>query len=507
MTTPCVHFCAKHIRPFDVVSGDGFIEVANVLISLGACYGQVDACADLPSPTTVSRKVADVAETMQGKIVPEIQAAMAEHLCAVTTDMWIDNYKKRSYITATVHYIDDEWNLHSTVLFTCDFQSERKTGVNIRQELHRRFEKAGIGKELLHNAIFVTDQGANIVNALQCYTRFDCSAHVLNTVLRNTFNSDFLEKEAPDLKEAIDLTKATVTYLKQTGLASQLKHTVGQEVPTRWNSKLHMLKSVYEQFEDIQSLLDTRSCLLLQQVSKRILKVLVDFLQPFKDATDSLERDKSPSLLLVVLHVAKLRKHLREDAWTEAQLSKIRKCAESFLESKMKVGMLHKVATFLLPQFRQLRMIPEEEHEEVYEHVRDALTDMQATPFEKDTAGIEPTAAEPGSSAKRGHVDVEFEEWRDTDDGPSTTYEVDEYLRCGPSVVDDSQPDCILRWWRNKQRDMPKLAAYAGRVLCVSASSASTERNFSAAGHVLQKRRTCLKPASVDNLVFLHKNL
>lgn len=419
----------------------------------------------------MSRNVADVANTIKQKILPEVRAAMEERRCAATTDMWTDDYKKRCYITVTVHYINDEWDLKSRVLFTCGLQSERKTGSNIRRELHRMFEKTGVSEEMLVNVIFVTDQGANIMNALQGHSRFDCSAHVLNTVLRNTFDNYFLEKEASYFKEAIELVKATVTYLKQTGLASQLKRTVHQEVPTRWNSKLQMLISVYEQFEEIQSLLEARNCTFLDQVSKKDVQTIIDFLQPFKEATDSLERDKCPTLPLVLLHLARLRKHLCEDSSVEPALANIKVRAESFLERKLKLGMAHKVATFLLPQFRQLRMIPEEEREEVYAHVRDTLAVITVTSSNSHVAGSELVTTAP--CAKRRCAE-EFQEWCDRDDGVSATYdEVDEYLRCGSAVADEGHPDHVLCWWKSNEQKLPKLTAYARRILCIPATSAN----------------------------------
>lgn len=60
----CVHLCAKDIQPFDAVSGDGFVDIANVLISFGVHCGRVDARTVLPYPTTISRRVAQVAESL-----------------------------------------------------------------------------------------------------------------------------------------------------------------------------------------------------------------------------------------------------------------------------------------------------------------------------------------------------------------------------------------------------------------------------------------------------------
>lgn len=64
----------------------------------------------------------------------------------------------------------------------------------------------------------------------------------------------------------------------------------------------------------------------------------------------------------------------------------------------------------------------------------------------------------------------------------------------------------LLSFWKHHENEIPKLAVFAKRVLCVPVTSASSERNFSAAGYLTQERRTRLKPSTVDNLLFLRKN-
>ena len=50
---------------------------------------------------------------------------------------------------------------------------------------------------------------------------------------------------------------------------------------------------------------------------------------------------------------------------------------------------------------------------------------------------------------------------------------------------------------------LPKLYAVARKVLCVPASSAASERVFSTARRLLEKRRTSLAPSSVNSLLFI----
>ena len=61
-----------------------------------------------------------------------------------------------------------------------------------------------------------------------------------------------------------------------------------------------------------------------------------------------------------------------------------------------------------------------------------------------------------------------------------------------------------LYFWTKHQQQFPILAPVARRVLAVPATSASTERLFSASGRVCTFDRASLKPANVDILSTLH---
>lgn len=108
------------------------------------------------------------------------------------------------------------------MLFTFDFTSEKKSGENIWKELLRRFAKLGICSDALAKAIFVTDQGTNIICALQPFDRLNCCAHLLNMVLRKNFAEEFIVEEATLIYENFQNVKCRVKFLKQCGLASQL---------------------------------------------------------------------------------------------------------------------------------------------------------------------------------------------------------------------------------------------------------------------------------------------
>ena len=81
--------------------------------------------------------------------------------------------------------------------------------------------------------------------------------------------------------------------------------------------------------------------------------------------------------------------------------------------------------------------------------------------------------------------------------------ELDLYFAEKP-VARDVQP---LKWWKENNARFPRLADVARVLLSIPATPVPAERIFSTAGLTVTKLRSCLKPESVDALIFLHDNL
>lgn len=103
---------------------------------------------------------------------------------------------------------------------------------------------------------------------------------------------------------------------------------------------------------------------------------------------------------------------------------------------------------------------------------------------------------------KRGKFEIDFAEWQD-EGSPSAKSELDIY--CGLKAPSNTKELNI--WWKNHQLQLKNLSKLAKQILCIPASSASCERNFSAAGYLINERRTRLDPAIIDASLFLHNNL
>lgn len=113
----CMNWSIQDCRPFLAVDGQGFKETVAYFLEVGEKYGRnVDIDHLIPHPTKISRNLNEMAaqyeEDLKGPIHSHIKSG-----AAVTSDIWTDNCAKRSYITATLHYVDEECYNVKCILF------------------------------------------------------------------------------------------------------------------------------------------------------------------------------------------------------------------------------------------------------------------------------------------------------------------------------------------------------------------------------------------------------
>lgn len=381
----CVDMCCWDMRPFDIVSGKGFVKVAQTLINIGAKYGAVDADSIIPHRQTVCDRAKQQAAADKENLAEVIQKIIEEGGIAVTTDMWTDEFNKRVYTVLTCHYISEKWQLESRILATVEFDSHlKKTGENIHDQITNVLMSYGLPADRI---VFVSDQGPNIKAALRTYHWVACSAHALNTVLRHTFS----EKNAPecikDVVKMLDNCKSLVTFLKRTGAVASLPHTVIQECEVRWNSKVHMLESILKQYTDIRQLLEDKDQLhRMEGIFQDQLMHLIEFLTLFKLAITELEGEKYPTIHMVLLWFFKLKKHCELKLGDPSYIVFLRGRASTLLVEKLLLTPTHKVATFLCPRFKSLKMLVPEDRQEVMRQVREFINEEPSQNAEEGTS-------------------------------------------------------------------------------------------------------------------------
>ena len=67
--------------------------------------------------------------------------------------------------------------------------------------------------------------------------------------------------------------------------------------------------------------------------------------------------------------------------------------------------------------------------------------------------------------------------------------------------IDGSAVENRLSFWKKQHES--RLQHPAKRIVCIPATSAASKRSLSAAGHVIEARRSRLNPDTVDAIIFL----
>ena len=143
--------------------------------------------------------------------------------------------------------------------------------------------------------VFVTDNGANIVAALDGEAHLRCVCHCLNLTVQQAIEL------VPSLKQVVDDCSCVVTHFKRTGLQSSLETTLKKDVDTRWNTTVEMLHSILLNKDKITQLLhDRNEDHWIASISFQLIDDLCSILMPFKFGSEQLSADKQPTLHLVL---------------------------------------------------------------------------------------------------------------------------------------------------------------------------------------------------------------
>lgn len=182
ITIACTGWAIHNLVPFSVVSTEGFVNVTEKLVNIGAKYGgSVDIADMLPHRTTVSRNIS----TIYNHLLPEIKNELQNiNLGGVASDIWSDNYKRLAYIYVTINYFLDGKLVDRTIAVKhLDF--DKQTAENVLTKLNEIFNCYELDIE---NFTFVTDRCSNCVAALKNYKRISCSDHIINNILNSSAN-------------------------------------------------------------------------------------------------------------------------------------------------------------------------------------------------------------------------------------------------------------------------------------------------------------------------------
>lgn len=433
---------------------------------------------------------------------------------AIAMDCWMDSEKQTTFFGLTVHYIstiDEQLILNDRVLVIRELcASTTKSGEYLRSKIIEYLTEFELMDCIEKKLIFISDRGTNMVSSLRFFEHIHCFAHLMNNTLAKVFKKD--PKKSFDEQSwsfrVVHIVTSIVKYFKSSALATRFCPRLKSNVSTRWNSVYNMLESVIYHWNLINEILHTSKKHLedINSIALHELEILRDFLKPFKTSTDALEASHHPTLCHVIPHYLKIFNHLQPSPSDPNCFVESKKIAlEYWVENVQKqLTINHKVALFLHPLMKGLKMQKPAERNEIWSQTKtlmhEFMPETSKHPQQEEALVNRSNFVDPTLALCMG--DSEFDEEEDISD---TQIELDDYKNLRIRGEDANVID-LLKWWHEQKQRFPRLYGVARFILSIPASSAAAERLFSLAGRLV-KFRPNMRSDLVDEMLFLKSNI
>lgn len=472
-----------------------------------------------------------VGETVIPQLYEQLKKTIQDELSktntvSVTSDMWTNLNNLFSFLSFTIHWLDDEFTLQHRVLQMKSFSGQHNAD-NIRTQF---VEIADVWQIMSKIHIILTDSGSNMVKAVRDspFNGQKCFLHILQRVILEALQvqQEVDEAIAQGRKIVSHFNHSTQAQEKFSKIQEELnlpKHKLVQDVITRWNSKYYMCARLEEQKRAISLYIsDNSGSINIQNLSERewmLLQHCLVLLQPFEEITKKVSSTYS-CISEVIPHTKILQKFLikEEVQRTCSYVDSLRMALKEGLERR--VGQFedeknYTIATLLDPRYKMNFFTPEKvpwvRRQFLAEYVRRSA-DMDSTSNSENES--EPPAPLPysGLQSQEGthkalwtcYEELASAKQPEIEEPKSPiAIELDRYI--ADSLL--SRDMCPYKWWSKNKFRFPLMSNMAKIFLSAPGSSVYSERLFSEAGNVYEQKRNKLLPNKAEHLVFLHHNL
>ncbi|KAL6483231.1 hypothetical protein MHYP_G00081030 [Metynnis hypsauchen] len=481
LTNSLARWIAVDCRPLSVIEDKGLQEALQI--------ASADASYELPSRKTMSKKIQQLND--EEREVKQVIVKSATNV-ALTGDHWT-SVSNKNYLGVTAHIIDDEWKIQSFAL-----SMQKTTSRHYGDACAEDFMAVAEAWEIKEKVTTIgTDSARNMIVAARRlpFQHMPCVAHML----QRTLNVCLLDSEFSDIlarcRKIVGHFKHSPAntedlHQQQTAL-EQDKEPLIQDVRTRWNSTLYMIKRLLKNQEAVKATLarQKHKLTMLTATEWNKLQNLVTLLEPCRYVTELLGAETYVSCSVVLpalLHLEHTMKVSDEDT---AYVIRYKTAFTKEL-SQRKAMLNHewlRIASALDPRFKNLKCIPKGERERVWNSLEALLQEPNSITLQ--------TTDEPAK--KKSFLLFASDSSSDEEQGPNRILSL---YRAEPTI---SETTCSLQWWSCHAGAHPQLSALAQKYLSSPATSVPCERLFSLAGNIVQKKRAALTSENVERLVCL----
>lgn len=477
-------------RPFTTIEGSGFKKLAEHLIEIGNKCGNINVNDVLPHSTTISRNVSKIKCNLMNSLTPDFEIMNSQGF-AVTTDLWTDNFIRKTYITITSHFVKNG-KLIEILLGLKPMHNEKTTAENI---LNKAIAILAEYQLIFSEKVtVVTDRGSNMIKAFQNYNHICCSNHLLHNVLEKSF------KDVDAVKTIIEESKNLVKYFKKASINDQLQTTLKSLCTTRWNTVYYMLESILKNFTEINNILQQKneiSRITFINANYNVIKELVDFLNHFQKISTKIEGSSYPTVHFVIPSIEFLKKCCSIKEQDSEILRDLKLKVNQYIKDIWlhNISYIHEVATFLFPPTNKLNNFNLTKRIEIKEKCHQ-LMNISAV---ENSINEMPTLSSDLSELFGNFVNQPVTTMFDRIENEIMVYE--------NLTVPLSDEFDVLNWWEVNKQQFPLLGNLSKRVFAIPASSAPSERVFSGARNLITDKRSQLSPSIVNDLMIVNRNL
>ena len=513
LTAAITYYISKDMLPFRTVERPGFLKLMKVAVP----HYRV------PSRTFFSKSEIP-------KLYNQVRADVENRLAhgtwfGATTDIWTsENGAGQPYISFTIQYLDPDWKLEAHYLET-QFFPDNHSAQNIRDILENMLDEWNIRKENLVSV--TTDNATNMVKAFTEFPDlwFGCFGHNLNLAISKALRMqrvDTAVKACRHLVQGFSRSWRRRRDLNDKLTAKKMTHkALIHDVVTRWGSTFKMLKRFLDLQQTVcETLAGDRGAwhLMPKDSHIRVIEQVSQLLEPLSDFTDALASEKRVTLSAIIPVMGHITGDILADKDGDSNLmSEMKKSIRDDLQARYTDNAIRamRMACLIDPRFKKnfleepiaattmnncvkeavriSEQLPGEYHENTSSD-SPSPTSITQKPGDKSLAGLLKKIAA-ARQQRGGETSSSIED--------KINKEIQQYLSLPPISAEEDP----LVWWRGHASLLPHPATLAKKLLCIPATSVSSERMFSASGHIVSPLRSLLKPDKINMLTFLHFNL
>uniref|UniRef100_A0A3B3QSC0 HAT C-terminal dimerisation domain-containing protein n=1 Tax=Paramormyrops kingsleyae TaxID=1676925 RepID=A0A3B3QSC0_9TELE len=470
LTNAIAKWIATNCRPISIVEDVGLRNVLRI--------GRNDGTYEPPSRRTVARRIHELYEMERTTKATALQRALT---VALTGDYWT-SLGNDNYLGVTVHYIDELWELHSHALTVLKIEER-----HFIQHFIHVVQQWNISNKV---STLSTDSARNMIAAARHlpFEHIPCVAHSLQRSVTVSLQNIAFDNILAKCRKVVGHFKhspASAAELEHQQIEhGQKKEMLIQDVPTRWNSTLNIIKNIRRNEQPLRDVLTTHNTKLAMPTRAEMdkLQKLEMLLEPCRYVTELLGGEKYVSCSVVLPAFCHLSRMMESSDEDPAYVVKFKSAFRTDLEKRKENANIAylKIATALDPRFKGLKFINILKEQRVV-----AEKPVEATASEPPTKKLALLAASSESDSEQEEDSVENSVRR---------------YRAEPTISTEA---CPLEWWSKHAGSHSKLACIAQKYLATPATSVPCERLFSLAGHIVQKKRVSLSSENVNELVCL----